>query len=111
MSLGDKIKNKRKTNKLTQKELGKSVGVSEAAISQYESNTRHPDWETIQKIANTLKVNPYYFLDIDEETETKDILEVLESSNLTLEGKLLTVEEKERAIQIIKLMLNTKDTQ
>lgn len=56
MSVGEQIKKCRNENKLSQKELGEKLGVSQAMIAQYESGKRLPKLETIQKIAEALGV-------------------------------------------------------
>lgn len=59
MSVGEQIKKCRNEIKLSQKELGKKLGVSQAMIAQYESGKRLPKLETIQKIAEALEVPLY----------------------------------------------------
>ena len=44
----------RKARGLKQKELAKLVGVSESSISQYESGTKTPSFETALKLAEAL---------------------------------------------------------
>lgn len=51
------IRNLRKQNKMTQKELADLVGTSQAAISSYEKGTRRLGLETAQKIAIALEVS------------------------------------------------------
>lgn len=57
MTQGDLLKVARKHAGLTQKELGQKLGVSGAAIAQYENNLRHPKYETLQRIAKALDVD------------------------------------------------------
>ncbi len=47
----------RKRRKLTMKELGKAVGVSESTISLYETGKHEPDIATMQRIADVLGVS------------------------------------------------------
>jgi len=54
--IGEKIKDARKKAKLSQKELGMKLGVSQAMIAQYESGKRIPKLGTLQKLANALDV-------------------------------------------------------
>lgn len=54
---GKKIKAIRKSKKLTQKQLGDKLNVSEAMISQYERGLRNAKLETLQKIASALDVS------------------------------------------------------
>lgn len=56
MTVGQRIKETRKANGISQFELGARLGVSQAMIAQYESNSRNPKLETLQKIADALGV-------------------------------------------------------
>lgn len=62
MDIGYRIKYIRKLKKLTQKELGIAVGFDEKAadirIAQYESGTRIPKEDTVNKLAKALGVIP-----------------------------------------------------
>ena len=49
MNTGEMIKEARKKAGLTQKELGKRLGVSASMIAQYENSTRKPKLETLKK--------------------------------------------------------------
>lgn len=51
MSLGKKIRYLRREKDLTQKELGKMLGVAESTISLYESGRNVPDISMCRKIA------------------------------------------------------------
>lgn len=48
------MKKLRKAKKLTQKELGELVGISEAQINLIENGKRSPSFETLLKIAEAL---------------------------------------------------------
>lgn len=63
MEVNGKIKQARKKAKLTQKELGEKLGVSQVMIAQYENGTRKPKFETLQKIANATKIPVNYFIE------------------------------------------------
>lgn len=63
IELKDKIKSLRKEKGLTQTELGKILGVSQAMIGQYESGIRKPKIEQLLKIADALDVNINSLLD------------------------------------------------
>lgn len=56
MSLGENIRQYRKQSNLSMKALGKAIGVSEQAISQYELDKRTPNMEILLKISSALKV-------------------------------------------------------
>lgn len=71
-SFGNRIKELRIKNGLSQTELADKTGVSEQAISFYENGKRHPKIETWQKIANALRTSVVYARgDIDTELIAK----------------------------------------
>lgn len=57
MNVGENIKKIRKEKGLTQKELGIRLGVSQAAIGQFENTEANLKMETIKKIAEALEVD------------------------------------------------------
>lgn len=56
MNIGDSIRENRKKARLSQKELGQKLGVSQQHIAQYENGKRIPKLETIRKIADALGI-------------------------------------------------------
>lgn len=56
MSLGDNIRKIRKSKKITMKELGEKINLSEQAIGNYERGDREPSLDTIKAIARVLDV-------------------------------------------------------
>lgn len=56
MDIGARLKNARKNKGITQTQLGKKLGVSQAMIGQYENGSRTPKIETVQKIADALNI-------------------------------------------------------
>ena len=58
MEFGKKMKDIRIQKKISQRELGKRLGVSQQTIAQYERAVNVPKMETIQKIAEALEVTP-----------------------------------------------------
>lgn len=58
MSIGENIRRIRKEQGLTQKELGERCGIADANIRKYESDRQIPKIQTIQKIAEALRVSP-----------------------------------------------------
>jgi HTH-type transcriptional regulator/antitoxin HipB len=52
-----KIRNARKMRGITQKELGKMLGYSEAHICHFEKGNRHITPEAVKKIEDILKIN------------------------------------------------------
>lgn len=54
MNIGGNIRRIRKSKGLTMKELGKSIGISEQGIGNYERGDRKPDFVILNQIADTL---------------------------------------------------------
>lgn len=70
MNVGEKIRKIRKQQKLSMKELGKRIGLSEQAISQYERGVRNISLEVLYAIANALNVT---YTDLIEGKEYKGL--------------------------------------
>ena len=91
MDVGLRIKAARKVAGLTQKELGERLGVSAAMIAQYETGSRFPKMETIEKLAQALDVTSsiLYGGTATEEKEVKQAWEhvaTFADHGLTLAG-------------------------
>lgn len=94
MSVGKNIRTIRKERGLTQKELGKLLGVSQAAIGQFENANANLQFETVAKIAKALNTTPlilYEGLDIMErlEQQTKNLEYLIKPGEI--EHELLNV--------------------
>lgn len=63
---GKTLRKLRTENKMTQTELGKKLGVSEAAISKYESNKVRPSFDSMRTIAIIFSVSMDYLYGIEE---------------------------------------------
>lgn len=60
MSIGEKIKQRREELGLTTKELAQLIGVSQAAISNYELGLNNPKTDIMPKILDVLHVDANY---------------------------------------------------
>lgn len=63
MSIGKNIQRYRNIKGLTQEELGKAVGVSSMAVSQWENDRAVPRMGSIERLSNTLGVTKSQLLD------------------------------------------------
>lgn len=64
LNLRESIKLNRKSMNLSQVELAKYVGLSQATIAQIESGRKIPSLQTLFKLSNAFKVSPAsFFLD------------------------------------------------
>ena len=60
--LSKTIKKLREENQITQKDLGKILGLSQQTIGHYETNRAQPDYETLNNMANYFNVTIDYLL-------------------------------------------------
>lgn len=60
MGIGKRLKEAREYAGLTQEELGKLVGVTGSAITNYEKENSHPKEEIMYALINALKVDPNF---------------------------------------------------
>ncbi|MBD3329175.1 helix-turn-helix domain-containing protein [Candidatus Dojkabacteria bacterium] len=65
--IGDRIRKVREMSGLSQKTLGITLGLSDKAISSYESGRTIPPLETLFKIAKELKKPVSYFIESTED--------------------------------------------
>lgn len=101
------IRTQRRALNMTMKELAAIVGVTEAAISHYETGRREPDPNMLGRIANALHVTVDYLLGRDE---SQSPAQEKAPADLRAEAKKLledmTDEEYERALAMLKLLQN-----
>lgn len=64
--LGDRIRDLRETNNIKQKDLAAVFGVENSTWSQYETNKRTPDLDTIRKLSEFFNVSVDYLFSITE---------------------------------------------
>lgn len=74
MNMGERIKQLRLANGLTQEELGKHIGVQKSAIRKYEKNeVKNMKRSTIETLSKLFKVSPSYLMCMEEtESELKN---------------------------------------
>ncbi len=69
MTVGEKIKARRKELKMTTEELGNLIGVQRSAITKYEKGRVDLKSKQLQAIARALDVSPVYLLPDDSSDE------------------------------------------
>lgn len=74
MSIGKSIKAARKKAGISQKELGAKLGVSGSMIGQYETGVRSPKIETLQAIADVLRIHVFELTGIEKKFDKYQIL-------------------------------------
>ena len=66
VEFGKRLRALRKEKKLTQKQLGKMIGVQDSVISFYELGDRMPSPEIIVRLATVLHVSADYLMGLDK---------------------------------------------
>ncbi|WP_282804465.1 helix-turn-helix domain-containing protein [Clostridium tetani] len=85
MNVGEKIKEIRKSKKLTQTQLAKQINKSERMLQKYENGEVTPSFEVVEIIAEALGVEPYDLMydwnkinkEVDNIEETEKLLNIL----------------------------------
>ena len=72
MSFGERLKNLREEKQLSQKQLGKMLGLDQRTISTYESDDRFKNGDRLIKIADFFGVSIDYLLRDNNECNNKD---------------------------------------
>lgn len=110
-TLGNKIKNLREKNNLSQKELAKILNIANSTLSQYESDVRVPSDDIKILIADYFNVSLDYLLGrpnkYNVSKENSKVSELEEDfpegiSVLYRANKSLTPEQKEMMLRMIK---------
>lgn len=116
MVLGSRIKQRRIEMHMSQEELGKLIGVTKVAISNYENNTRTPKLDKISKLAEVLNLEVGYILgqDVNIVSEDENIHMKLPKEDLKLLSELkknrklyfALISDPKRTIQLINNKLS-----
>lgn len=105
----ERLREARKKNRLTMKQLGAMVGVTEAAISHYELGKRQPDYDLAVKLSDCLGVTVDYLLGRDDPAPIEKA-----PADLRAEAKKIlesmSDDEYEAALQYLRFVKFQKDS-
>ena len=79
-NVGQKIREYREPAGISQKKLGLALGLSDKAVSAYESGRTLPPLETLYRISEELNVPLDFFLSNSDETKLTERLDSIERS-------------------------------
>ena len=101
MTMGDRIKERRKAMGFTQEEFGKRLGVQKSAVAKWENGrVENLKRTTILEMSNILDCDPSYLMGYDDEdAEDKKLRELLSQ---------MTYEEKQELLNYIKYILSKR---
>ncbi|BFH63962.1 helix-turn-helix domain-containing protein [Paenibacillus azoreducens] len=95
MSLGLRLKQLRKENKITQRDLSLKLGIDHTTVSKWEADVYEPDTSTLNKLADLFDVSVDYLLgrtniprpfDYGEDIDPKELAEFEEFINNPYHG-------------------------
>lgn len=101
---GDKLKELRKNNNISQEKLGEYLNVTSTAIYSWEINRTQPSIENIVKIADFFNVTTDYLLGFNQEDFHK-------TERLQTALKEAGINNLEKAMQILEILKEDKDTE
>lgn len=104
-TIGQQLKNLRKSQKMTQQHVAERVGITRATLSNYEIDRRTPDLKTLRKLAECFGVSLDYFGFVPAD----EVLEVLARAKDVFENDNISDERKrELHDELMKLYLHLK---
>jgi len=98
--IGERIRKAREELQISQKKLGMALGLSDKAISAYESGRTYPPIDTLYRIAQELKKEIAYFLS-DESID----IDIIDKIGL-IERKLTELEKSTH--ELMRLLTGRK---
>lgn len=107
---GDRLKELRKNKNLNQTDIAKMFDVTDATVSAWEVGKAQPSYDILTKLADYFNVSTDYLLGFNQ-----DDLDNIERLKITLKeagimaGDDLTIEEFEKALQIVEMLKERKD--
>ena len=105
--MGNRIRELRKNNGLTMKQLGQQIGLAESTISQYETGKRSPDNETLLKLGEIFGVTVGYILGSEEKENTPGEQTLTEGEKALLElFRKIPADQQAMVLQMIRVALN-----
>ena len=119
MSIAENIKKLREYYNISQKELAKIAGVTDKAISTWETGNNEPRMGAIQKISEHFHIKKSdliedfgwkNFYGLVKKTN-KPILDIVSSKAITEQLQNLSPENKEKALEYINLLNMLEDKQ
>lgn len=105
MTTGEKMKKVRVDLGITQKELALRLNVTPQLVSQYESGTKKPKTETIEKIAFALNVDP---LELYGDEEIEHIVAAIKAAIINTDSSRKSMVDS--FSQTIKNMLQARES-
>jgi transcriptional regulator with XRE-family HTH domain len=111
MEIGDKLRNIRKENKLTLKEVSLMTGISISFISDIENKRRNPSVETLKILADAFGIPASELLEGNSiSNDNPDVLNGLDEDvkDIMLKINKLSKENKKKALKMLDIFFEEK---
>ena len=99
--LGERIRQLRKKEELSQSDLAEKVGISYAQIGRYETKGVQPPAEVLNRIADSLKTTTDYLINGSSDEKAKASIKDSELLKQFTEVDSLPPEEKNTLVKVI----------
>lgn len=101
------LSNLRKQRKLTQQEVAKALNIAQSTLSQYERGDRRIDDELLRVFCDFYQTSADEILNISQKENKKipkDLKKILEEEEVTLNGRMVSEEEKEQMLRVLEAL-------
>ena len=102
---GDKLKELRKLKNLTQVDIANMCEVTPSTVSAWEVNKAQPNFDILTTLAEYFRVSTDYLLGREQvdSTNIEKLTRLMKEAGMMV-GDNLTIEELEKALQIVEMM-------
>ncbi len=103
MSFGSRLKELRIERGSSQKEVADDIAISTTAISQYESNSRFPNEETLKRLCMYYNISSDYLLGLTDAKHAP-----LSKEEIT--GRMFSPKEMDFIVDLIEMIKKKEDS-
>lgn len=101
--IGERIKELRKSKKMSQSELGKFIGVSQTTVTAWENGRAEPSSSYVTKLATFFNVSTDYLLGRDPKEDALKTADLADDDTIfTFEGKPIPEQDLEYMKRLLR---------
>ena len=97
----------RKEHRLTQSEVAKDLNIGQSTLSQYERGERRIDDNLLKIFCNYYQTSADNILNLstpENKKIPKDLKKLLEEEEITLNGRMMSADDKEKIYKLIEVL-------
>jgi transcriptional regulator with XRE-family HTH domain len=117
MTFGENLARLRKSRGYTQRKLTDALGLSQTAISMYETGNREPSFETLEKIADFFNVPMSTLMPSEDKTDDEKVSRIADALHknpklclLFDRGRLLREEDIDAVLNIVNAITRERES-